>query len=309
MIIETTGLTKAFGARKAVDAVQLAVPPGICFGFLGPNGAGKTTMIRLLLGLARPTAGRALIGGIDVHTDSARALGRVGAIVEEPRFHPQLTGVENLEVHAALLPDGAAARARIPALLERVALGSRGEDRVKEYSMGMRQRLGVARALLNDPELLVLDEPTNGLDASGLAEFRGLIRGLVDEEGRTVFLSSHLLDEVEKLCDRVAIVEDGKVILERDLRELLSDTTSGIEVFVDDAAAAQTVLAGLAGCVSVSVTAPGVLLSVGDQTAERAIALNRALVQAGVGVSGLRASSKSLEQRYLEITRTAEEPV
>ena len=179
-LIEARGLTKRFGERTAVDHVDLDVPAGSCFGFLGPNGAGKTTLIRLLLGLAHADEGRVTIGGVDVAQDPRTALRRVGAIVEEPRFHGHLTGKENLEVHAALLEGDA--RARIPAGLDRVGLHGRGDDKVKGYSMGMRQRLGVARALLGEPTLLILDEPTNGLDAEGMAEFRTLIRGFVERE-------------------------------------------------------------------------------------------------------------------------------
>ncbi len=302
MIIQTTGLTKAFGTRRAVDDVDLAVPAGICFGFLGPNGAGKTTMIRMLLGLARPTSGSASVRGADVHRSPTAALDRVGAIVEEPRFYPQLTGRENLEVHAALLHDRRAATARIPALLERVQMAGRADERVKGYSLGMRQRLGVARALLNDPELLVLDEPTNGLDAAGMVEFREMIRGLVDDEGRTVFLSSHLLDEVERLCDRVAIVDHGRVITEGDLDDLLAEEGGGIELEVDDPVRAQELLAGLPDVLSVRVTDLGTLVAAGPMTKAHAIAVNRALVQAGIGVSALRVSQVSLEQRYLQIT-------
>jgi ABC-type multidrug transport system ATPase subunit len=302
VIIETTGLTKAFGARHAIDAVDLGVPEGICFGFLGPNGAGKTTLIRMLMGLAHPTSGSVSVRGADVHRSPTAALDRVGAIVEEPRFYPQLTGRENLEVHAALLRDDGGARARIPQLLERVHMAGRADERVKSYSLGMRQRLGVARALLNDPELLVLDEPTNGLDAAGVVEFREMIRGLVDDEGRTVFLSSHLLDEVEKLCDRVAIVDHGRVITEGDLSDLLAEAGGGIEVEVDNVPRAREILAAMPDVQGVRSTDVGTLIASGAVTREQAIAINRALVQADIGVASLGLSSVSLEERYLQIT-------
>jgi len=302
VIIQTTGLTKAFGARRAIDDVDLAVPAGICFGFLGPNGAGKTTLIRMLLGLARPTGGTVRVRGADVHRSPTAALDRVGAIVEEPRFYPQLTGRENLEVHAALLRDRRAAVGRIGGLLERVQMAGRADERVKGYSLGMRQRLGVARALLNNPELLVLDEPTNGLDAAGMVEFREMIRGLVDDENRTVFLSSHLLDEVERLCDRVAIVDHGRVITEGDLDDLLAEAGGGLELEVDDEVRAEALLAGMPGVQSVRATADGTLIASGSVTPDHAIAVNRALVEAGIGVSALGVSSVSLEQRYLQIT-------
>ena len=206
LAIETHGLGKRFGARAALESIDLEVPRGCAFGFLGRNGAGKTTLVRLLLGLARPTSGSYRLLG---HEDPRQALARIGAIVEEPRFHPHLTGRENLLVHAAARDKGAAGR--IEGALARVGLTSRADDRVKTYSLGMRQRLGVARCLLCDPELLILDEPVNGLDPAGILEFRQLVRSLV-AEGRTVLLSSHLLDEVEKTCDLAAIVDNGRVV-------------------------------------------------------------------------------------------------
>jgi len=210
-VIETRHLTKKFGDRAAVNGVDLTVPAGVAFGFLGPNGAGKTTMIRTLLGLTQPTSGDVALLGLPQPAKRAEALARVGAIVEEPRFHPHLTGRENLKIVAAARDR--AADARIPEALERVGLAHRANDRVKTYSLGMRQRLGIARCLLADPALLILDEPMNGLDPAGILEMRRLIRAFVDE-GRTVFLSSHLLDEVEKTCDHVAIVDQGRVVLQ-----------------------------------------------------------------------------------------------
>ena len=208
-VVETFGLTKRFGERTAVDGVDLHIPRGVAFGYLGPNGAGKTTLIRMLLGLTPATAGTMRILGRDVPAGRAEALARVGAIVEEPHFHGYLTGRENLEIIAAAREREA--HQRIDAALERTGLADRADDKVKSYSLGMRQRLGVARSLLADPELLLLDEPTNGLDPAGILEFRGMVRTLVDE-GRTVVLSSHLLGEVEKICDRVAIVDHGRVV-------------------------------------------------------------------------------------------------
>ncbi|MGH2589744.1 MAG: ABC transporter ATP-binding protein, partial [Actinomycetota bacterium] len=191
--IEVEGLTKRFGERTALADLDLTVPRRSAFGFLGPNGAGKTPLIRLLLGLTRPTSGSMRLLGAPLPQRRSEALARVGAIVEEPRFHPFLTGRENLQIAAAVR--GAEAQARIDGALKRVGLTERADERVRSYSLGMRQRLGVGRALLADPELLLLDEPTNGLDPAGIREFRDMIRGFVGE-GRTVLLSSHLLDEV-----------------------------------------------------------------------------------------------------------------
>src|SRR6516225_3160392 len=216
--IETRGLTKRFGERTAIDGVDLHVPRGSAFGFLGPNGAGKTTMIRMLLGLTRASSGSMTLLGRPVPSERALALERVGAIVEEPRFHGHLSGRENLRLIAAAR--GPHVRDRIEPALARVGLAERADDKVRKYSLGMRQRLGVARCLLADPALLILDEPTNGLDPGGIQEFRLMIRAMVEQEGRTVFLSSHLLSEVERTCDHAAIVDLGKVLAQGPIAEL-----------------------------------------------------------------------------------------
>src|SRR2546430_2131327 len=222
-VVETEGLTKRFGDRVAVDHVDLRIPAGSAFGYLGPNGAGKTTLIRMLLGLTRATAGSMRLLGLDMPACRAQALARVGAIVEEPRSHPFLTGRENLEIVAAARDR--AAHARIDGALARVGLAHRADDRVKTYSLGMRQRLGVARCLLADPELLILDEPMNGLDPAGMEELRLMIRGLV-AAGRTVVPSSHLPAEAAKACDAVAIVDQGRVVVQGSIDDLTgaSDT-------------------------------------------------------------------------------------
>ncbi len=224
LAIHTTALGKRFGERVALERIDLEVPRGCAFGFLGPNGAGKTTLIRLLLGLAHPTSGTIQLLG---QQDRAKALARVGAIIEEPRFHRHLTGRENLHVHAAARDKSA--HGRVDAALERVGLGRRADDKVGSYSLGMRQRLGVARCLLCDPELLILDEPVNGLDPAGILEFRNLIRSLVDE-GRTVLLSSHLLDEVEKTCDVAAIVDNGHVVAQGTIADLVGGQAREIDI-------------------------------------------------------------------------------
>src|SRR6202042_1432498 len=216
--IQTSGLTKRFGERAAIDGVDLHVPRGSAFGFLGPNGAGKTTMIRMLLGLTHASSGSMSVLGRPVPSERAVALERVGAIVEEPRFHPYLTGRENLRIVAAVREPEVAGR--IAPALARVGLSDRADEKVKGYSLGMRQRLGVARCLLADPLLLILDEPTNGLDPAGIQEFREMIRAMVEQEGRTVFISSHLLDEVERTCDAAAIVDRGKVVVQGPMAEL-----------------------------------------------------------------------------------------
>jgi ABC-2 type transport system ATP-binding protein len=300
-IVETERLTKRFGARVAVDAVDLHIPRGSAFGYLGPNGAGKTTLIRMLLGLTSATSGSMRLLGRPVPKERADALARVGAIVEEPRFHPFLSGRENLEIIAAARD--AAAFARIEGALERVGLGARADERVKKYSLGMRQRLGVARALLGDPELLILDEPTNGLDPAGILEFRNLVRRLVGE-GRTVVLSSHLLDEVEKICDEVAIVDRGSVVWQGRIDAIRGGGRATLLVEVDDIPAAL----GLLGEHAVEATEDGLRVALpADDAARLGAEINRTLVAAGLAVRRLEPSRASLEERFLEITSRLEE--
>ena len=299
-VVETSALTKRFGDRVAVDGVDLRIPRGSAFGYLGPNGAGKTTLIRMLLGLTPATAGSMRLLGRPVPAERAEALARVGAIVEEPRFHAFLSGRENLEIVAAARD--AQAYARIDGVLERVGLAARADERVKKYSLGMRQRLGVARALLGDPELLILDEPTNGLDPAGILEFRGLVRRLVGE-GRTVVLSSHLLDEVEKICDAVAIVDVGRVVWQGPI-DAIHDGGRSLLVAVDDEAAAVALLGGYA----VEQSPEGLRVTLAADTVEHDTAeINRRLVEAGVAVHRLEPSRASLEERFLEITSRLEE--
>src|SRR3954469_17330710 len=242
LAIQTHGLGKRFGTRAALDGVDLEVPRGVAFGFLGANGAGKTTLIRLLLGLADPTSGTMRLLGHDLPGGRAAGLARVGAIVEEPRFHPHLSGRENLHVHAAARDR--AAHGRIEGALARVGLAARAGDPVKSYSLGMRQRLGIARCLLCDPELLILDEPVNGLDPAGILEFRELVRSLV-AEGRTVLLSSHLLDEVEKTCDFAAIVDRGRVMAQGTIAELTAGAERTIDIVATPTVKAASVIAGV----------------------------------------------------------------
>jgi ABC-2 type transport system ATP-binding protein len=308
LAVETHGLTKRFGARVAVDAIDLRVPLGCAFGFLGPNGAGKTTMIRMLLGLTQSTSGTARLLGHPVPAERAIALQRVGAIVEEPRFHPQLTGRQNLLIVAAVR--GPEVRERIAPALARVGLTDRAGDTVKKYSLGMRQRLGVARCLLADPQLLILDEPTNGLDPGGIQEFRLMIRELVEQEGRTVFLSSHLLDEVEKTCDSAAIVDRGKIVTQGPIAELAEGGKGAaheLDLGVDNAELALATLTGLDLVREAHRVDQGlrVVLAGGVETAAQ---VNAALVHAGVGVLRLEPVRHTLEQRFLEVTARLDAP-
>jgi ABC-2 type transport system ATP-binding protein len=300
-VVETDDLTKRFGERTVVGGVELRVPRGVAFGYLGPNGAGKTTLIRMLLGLTPATSGEMRLLGLPVPARRTEALARVGAIVEEPRFHGHLSGRENLQIVAAARD--AAAAARIDASLERVGLSGRARDRVKTYSLGMRQRLGIARCLIADPELLILDEPMNGLDPAGILEFRGFVRDFV-AEGRTIVLSSHLLDEVEKTCDTVAIVDQGRIAVQGSIDELRGTDGEELTLGVDHPERAQTLLAAEPSVRSVSDDGHELRVSLVDPGA--AAHLNRRLVEAGIAVHRLEPSRATLEQRFLEITTRLE---
>jgi ABC-2 type transport system ATP-binding protein len=299
LAIDARGVEKRFRGRLALDGVDLAVPEASAFGFLGPNGAGKTTLIRSLLGLTEPTAGDVRVLGLPVPARRRDALARVGAIVEEPRFHPHLTGRENLRLNAAAR--GGAAVGRIGPALERVGLAERADDRVGTYSMGMRQRLGIARCLLADPALLILDEPMNGLDPAGFLEFRALIREFV-AEGRTVFLSSHLLDEVERTCDVVAIIDRGRIVAQGTVDEVVRGGSASLLIGATDPGMALAVLAARADVLRATDDGEAlrVVLAADADPAE----VNRGLVEAGVAVRRFEPARLTLEERFLELTTT-----
>ena len=305
--VETHGLTKRFGATVAVDGVELLVPRGSAFGYLGPNGAGKTTLIRTLLGLTKADGGTMSLLGVQVPAERSRALARVGAIVDEPRFHPHLTGQDNLRLLAAAR--GGDAERRIAPSLARVGLTERADNKVAAYSMGMRQRLGVAACLLGDPELLILDEPMNGLDPAGMHEMRAMITSLVGE-GRTVMLSSHLLDEVERTCDAVAIVDHGRVIRQGPIDELIRGAGAAV-VQVDCAEptrAAQLIdQAGIAA--GTALTENGLTVTLPAGASRELIAdINRRLVRADIDVYGLHEARASLEDWFLSVTSRLGDP-
>jgi ABC-2 type transport system ATP-binding protein len=231
--LRAAGLTKSYGSRLAVDRLDLEVDRAELFGFLGPNGAGKTTTIRMALGLIAPTAGSIEVLGLDVRRHRSEVLPRVGALVESPALYGYMSGRDNLRAIGAVL--GGASEKRIDEVLDIVSLQGRDKDKVRTYSMGMKQRLGLAIALLNDPDLLILDEPANGLDPAGIVEMRDLLRNLA-ETGKTVFISSHVLSEVQQICTRVAIINVGKLVRVAPVAELLH-TAGEFEVKVDDSAA------------------------------------------------------------------------
>jgi ABC-type multidrug transport system ATPase subunit len=292
--IEARGLTKRYGSVTAVEGLDLDVRRGAVCGFLGPNGAGKTTTIRMLLGLVKPTSGTARILGHAL--EDRRALcTQVGAIIETPAFYPYLSGEQNLRV----LADSSAAPVapkRIPELLERVGLADRARDKVGTYSMGMRQRLGIAAVLLTDPALLFLDEPTNGLDPAGMREMRTLL-GTLAQEGRTVFVSSHQLGEVEQVCTDIVIVQSGVKKLQGTVASLLEEGRR-LELQV---APLDKALAVLSAHPSLEPRVEGDTVWV-KAGRDEVPALVRALVGAGVDVSGVAWRVPSLERRFLELT-------
>jgi ABC-type multidrug transport system ATPase subunit len=297
LVIETRALTKRYGdAIVAVDDLALRVRRGEVYGFLGPNGAGKTTTLRMLLGLVRPTSGQAAVLG--AAPGSPEGLARIGALVEAPACYPYLSGRDNLRVlagHAGVSED------RVEAVLAEVRLSDRADDRSATYSLGMKQRLGVAAALLKDPELLILDEPTNGLDPAGMAEMREFMRSL-GEGGRTLVLSSHLMGEIEQVCDRVGVIRDGSLVAEGTVEELRG--RAGLRVRAEPLSEAARVVGALPTVDE--VTSVDGVLDVAVDTAQ-APAINRALVEAGIAVSELYPQKASLEDVFLELTANGDQ--
>jgi ABC-2 type transport system ATP-binding protein len=300
--IEARGLVKRYGRITAVDEVDLTVSPGDVYGYLGPNGAGKTTTLRMMLGLISPDAGAVKLFGRDPLLEGVRALDGVAGFVEAPRFYPYLTGRTNLELVAALDGDGAAAQ--IDGALDIVELADRARDKVAGYSHGMRQRLGLAGALLRDPRLLILDEPTTGLDPGGMRDMRVLVRRLADE-GITVLLSSHLMAEVEELCDRVVIISSGRVRYEGSLDELIATTGGRYELRTTDDARAAAIAGAQPGIGDVARDARGLTFAA-DQRATTVLSI--ALGEAGVGIAALVPRSATLEELFFRMTEEPASP-
>jgi ABC-type multidrug transport system ATPase subunit len=298
LVIETRGLTKRYGEEiVAVDDLDLGVRRGEVYGFLGPNGAGKTTTLRMLLGLVRPTSGRAVVLGAAPGVPVG--LARIGAMIETPAFYPYLSGRDNLRVLAgyAGVPEE-----RVAAVLDQVRLTDRAGDRVQTYSVGMKQRLGIAAALLKDPELLILDEPTNGLDPAGMVEMRAFIRSL-GQGRRTVILSSQLMGEVEQVTDRVGVIRGGTLVAEGTLEELRGRPSLRVRAEPLPEAAR---LIGALPDVGEITRLDGMLDVTVDPS--QAATINRALVQAGITVSELYAQKASLEDVFLELTNSGGKP-
>lgn len=295
--IRVSGLVKTYGSLRALDGLDLEVPQGVVYGFLGPNGAGKTTTMRILTGLIRADAGQVELFGVPLRWLDREPLFKVGALIESPAFYPYLSGRENLRVLSGV---GAPPRAgRIDEVLELVALAGRAGDRYSTYSLGMKQRLGIAAALLNDPPLLLLDEPANGLDPAGIVDMRGILQALA-EAGKTVFVSSHILPEIQQMASEVAIIARGRLVRSGPLDHLLQESGQvRIRVGVEVVPRAAELLGRLAMDVHLDDQGPG-WISVAAAPS-RAAELNRALVAAGVDVSGLEVGN-DLESLFLSLT-------
>ncbi|MGH2442092.1 MAG: ABC transporter ATP-binding protein [Chloroflexota bacterium] len=294
LAIQTEELSKRYGTLVAVDALNLRVERGEIFGFLGPNGAGKTTTMRMLLGLVSPTSGAAQMLGMDIRHDLPAILARTGSIIENPTFYPYLSGRDNLKMLAKVT---ATPEDRIPHVLDIVDLTDAAGRRFKTYSLGMKQRLAVAAALLSNPDLLILDEPANGLDPAGIVEMRTLMKNLKNE-GHTVLVSSHVLHEIEQVCDRIIILVGGKVVVQGAVQELLSHGRR-IEVQIERAGEAEALLSKVPWIASVSRR--GNRLTI-EAPPERAAEINQALAREELFASEIRLEEQSLEQYFLDVT-------
>jgi ABC-2 type transport system ATP-binding protein len=291
-IVETHSLTKRYGSGVlAVDSVDMSVRRGEVYGFLGPNGAGKTTTLRMLVGLIRPTSGTVTVAG---HAPGDPAgLAKIGSLIESPGFYPYLSGRENLRVVADLV---GVSHKRVEEILDLVELSTRAGRKFSTFSTGMKQRVGVAAALLKDPELVILDEPSNGLDPQGMAEMRKLIKDISDSD-RTVLISSHLLGEVEQICDRVGVISNGRLVTQSTVQELVGE--EGVLVKAQPVEQAQDVLTRMFGPEAVSRQNGSIHLKIKP---ENSIEINRQLMNAGVGVSELRPYERSLEDVFFQLT-------
>lgn len=289
-------VTKSIGGRKIIDRVSLEIYPGEVFGFLGPNGSGKTTTIRMMVGLMALSSGDITIGGHSVKTHYSQSAAQVGAIVENPEMYKYLTGYQNLVHYARMNPS--ITRERIDEVVKLVGLEGRIHDKVKKYSLGMRQRLGVAQAIMHRPKLLILDEPTNGLDPAGIRELRDYLRQLAKDEGTAVFVSSHLLSEMELMCDRVAILQKGQIIDIRSIRGMEANADQE-EIALFDVDHPENALGVLEGRGNGKLE-DGLLQITANR--ELIAETNRRLVEAGIRVYGIRTKTKSLEDQFLEVT-------
>jgi len=299
VVLRTAGLTKRYGRLVAVADLDLEVRAGQVYGFLGPNGSGKTTTIAMLLGLLHPDRGRVELFGLDAHPHLPQLLLRTGSVMEAPAFYPHLSGRANLRIFAIL--SGGIPRRRLDEVLDLVGLLGRAQSKVRTYSMGMKQRLALAAALLHDPQLVILDEPTNGLDPAGMREVRQLIRNL-GEMGKTVFVSSHLLHEVEQTCTHVGILKQGRLLAQQPVSELLQQGQA-LELEATDGEAAERILTELDWVTSVTRQDNRLLV---QAPLQRAVDVSRTLAEHGVYLSELRPHENTLEEFFLEVTGAEE---
>jgi ABC-2 type transport system ATP-binding protein len=297
--IVASALTKHFGERRAVEKIDMELPAGVVSGFVGPNGAGKTTTIQLLLGLIRPTGGTASVLGHPISAPQTY-LPQVGALIESPSFYPTLSGARNLEVLTRL---GGLPRGRVGEVLEQVGLADRGRELVRSYSLGMKQRLGVAAALLPSPQLVILDEPTNGLDPAGIREMRALMRGLADR-GITVFVSSHLLAEIEAICDHLVMIDAGKIVFQGSMADLLDAQRAELVATPEFERDLEALVKLCQGAGHEARIDDGSVRVVADD--DWAPELNRQAMAAGITLRGLRSMRASLEEAFFAITGAAE---
>ncbi len=296
-LLEIRGLTKTYGSVVALDDVAITIRAGTIYGFIGPNGAGKTTAIRILAGLVRPNAGEVSFGGRDLLADRLHAATRLRTLVEVPAFYPNLTGAENLRVHARL---AGAPPSDVEVLLDAVALREAADRKVGGYSLGMRQRLGIAQALVGRPSLVVLDEPMNGLDPAGMREMRHLIRRVRDENGTAFLISSHLLTDVQHSCDEVGILHRGHMVAEGAIHDLIPQTVTGFAVETVDNARAAAVLSERRPELGAELDQQGRLRVAGDESVLPA--LHQALLEASLPAVALEPQRASLERFFLEKT-------
>ena len=304
--IETHDLSRRFRGRAAVDAVSMTVPEKAVYGFLGRNGAGKTTTLKMLLGLIRPSGGTAQVAGIDVARDRLGAARRVGALLEAHGFYGNLSGRENLDLTRTLL---GLPKSEVDRVLEVVEMTGHARRRVSDYSLGMRQRLGLARAMLGAPPVLILDEPTNGLDPDGIADMRRFLKSLPERTGATVLLSSHLLGEIEQTATHVGILSHGRLVLEGELGRLKADLAPEIALETDDAARAAALAQARGFDVLPADHGLVARLRPGEDARTASAALNRALVEADIAVFAIGARSRSLEGIYREVSPPSPAPV
>jgi ABC-2 type transport system ATP-binding protein len=298
-VVELKNVTKVIKGKTIIDSLSFDIYEGEVFGFLGPNGAGKTTTIRMIVGLMNITEGDILICGNNVKSNFEKALGNVGAIVENPELYKFLTGYQNLMQYARMIKG--ITKEKIDEVIELVKLKDRIHDKVKTYSLGMRQRLGLAQCLLHDPKVLILDEPTNGLDPAGIREIRDHLRYLTRERGMAVIVSSHLLSEMEMMCDRIAIIQSGKLVEVQNIREFVQDSKQ--KYFIELELQQETDLSFLTGIPFVKKES-GIEV---ELEKEKVPELIRLLVQNGLNLYEVKAVSKTLEERFLEVTNKGEE--